>query len=162
MKSVLPLGTRLSVSQTLPGSSKKHLLNPDATTGESLPWSSTAPSTLHLIFPQPTPATHLALTFQGGFVGTSVNVWVAEESDSEAEGEVGLGLEYGGKLHPEDRNKRQVFELPYPPSGILSSEAEPEDKSRQLPLLTELKLDFEQSSDHYNRVTLYSLEVLGQ
>lgn len=99
-----------SVSTTLPGSSKKHLLSPSSSGGENPPWSSTAPSSLQLSFPTPVAATHVAFTFQGGFVGTSVGVWVAEEKDAEKEGVIRLGLELGGKIYPEDRNKRQIFE----------------------------------------------------
>ncbi|WVO23249.1 uncharacterized protein IAS62_004596 [Cryptococcus decagattii] len=164
LKNVLPEGTKLSVSTTLPGSSKKHLLSPSSS-GENPPWSSTAPSSLQLYFPTPVAATHVAFTFQGGFVGTSMSVWAAEEKDAEKEGIVRLGLELGGKIYPEDRNKRQIFEIPFPPSGALSSELETEgavgDKTLGLPLLKELKFDFDKSSDQYGRITLYSVEILG-
>lgn len=105
-----PISHCFSVSTTLPGSSKKHLLSPSSSSGENPPWSSTAPSSLQLSFPAPVAATHVAFTFQGGFVGTSVSVWVAEEKDAEKEGVIRLGLELGGKVYPEDRNKRQIFE----------------------------------------------------
>lgn len=39
-----------------------------------------------------------------------MGVWVAEEKDAEKEGVIRLGLELGGKIYPEDRNKRQIFE----------------------------------------------------
>lgn len=98
-------------------------------------------------------------------MGTSVSVWVAEEKDAEKEGVIRLGLELGGKVYPEDRNKRQIFEIPFPPSGALPSELEAEgvagDNSSGLPLLKELKFEFDKSSDQYGRITLYSVEILG-
>ncbi|WVQ79430.1 hypothetical protein IAT38_001528 [Cryptococcus sp. DSM 104549] len=180
LRSVLDPKTKLSASSTTSGSSKKHLLSPDSTSGENPPWSSNAPCSLSLSFPSPTPATHIALTFQGGFVGTSIAVWVArtEKAEKTVEG-VGLGLMLGGKIYPEDRNRRQVFEIPFPPSGIspttspstgpkiitevpADGTAPVEDDGVDLPLITELKLEFEKSSDQYGRITLYSLEVLGE
>lgn len=126
----------------------------------------------------------MAFTFQGGFVGTSVSVWAAEEKDAEKEGIIRLGLELGGKIYPEDRNKRQIFEqvlfytndslhglltsvyrIPFPPSGALPSELEAKgaacDNTSGLPLLKELKFEFDKSSDQYGRITLYSVEILG-
>lgn len=38
-----------------------------------------------------------------------MSVWAAEEKDAEKEGIVNLGLGLGGKIYPEDRNKRQIF-----------------------------------------------------
>lgn len=48
----------------------------------------------------------LALTFQGGFVSTSINV-VATIASEEGSKEVEVVL---GKVFPEDVNKRQVLE----------------------------------------------------
>ncbi|OCF77791.1 hypothetical protein I204_01792 [Kwoniella mangroviensis CBS 8886] len=187
-----PKSTKVSVSSTAPGSSKKHLLNPSAS-DEGQPWSSNIPSSVHLTFDTPIRASHFALTFQGGFVSTSIAVWVARSED--AEGGVGLGLMMGGKVYPEDRNKRQVFEIPFPPTGLSPTseespssgptitteitaaeanssavEAHPDGQgiiknkhtSNDLPYLTELKLEFEKSSDQYGRATLYSIEVLNE
>ncbi|WWC93061.1 uncharacterized protein L201_008025 [Kwoniella dendrophila CBS 6074] len=190
-----PKNTKVSVSSTAPGSSKKHLLNPSAS-DEGQPWSSNIPSSVHLTFDTPIQASHFALTFQGGFVSTAISVWVARSED--AEGGVGLGLMMGGKIYPEDRNKRQTFEIPFPPTGLSPTSEEPPSTTStgptitteitpaeansgavkahpdgqgiikkhntddELPYLTELKLEFEQSSDHYGRVTLYSIEVLRE
>ncbi|WWC65646.1 uncharacterized protein I303_108267 [Kwoniella dejecticola CBS 10117] len=193
LRSVLdPKTVKVSVSSTAPGSSKKHLLNPSAS-DEGIPWSSNIPSSLHLTFDTPVQASHFALTFQGGFVSTAVSVWVARSED--AEGGVGLGLMMGGKIYPEDRNKRQVFEIPFPPTGLSPTDEVPPSTSEptitteitaaeansgavkahpdgqgivkkhshdELPYLTELKLEFEKSSDQYGRVTLYSIEVLKE
>lgn len=93
----------------------------------------------------------MALVFQGGFAGTAMSVYVATEGEE---------LKLGGRLFPEDRNRRQVFEwvevgrhcrvliyrIPY-----LSSKGP----------LTELKLEFEKSSDPWGRVTIYEFEILA-
>ncbi|WRT69470.1 uncharacterized protein IL334_006456 [Kwoniella shivajii] len=189
-----PKATKISVSSTTPGSSKKHLLNPSAS-DEGQPWSSNIPSSLHLTFDQPIKASHFALTFQGGFVSTAISVWVARSEDAEGKS-VGLGLMLGGKVFPEDRNKRQVFKIAFPPVGLSPTdengpaaskgptivteitpqeaqsgavEAHPDGKGivkksddDELPYLTELKLEFEKSSDQYGRITLYSIEVLRE
>lgn len=88
-------------------SSKKAILKPDNET----PWTAQKlPSSIHLFFPTPiADASHIALTFQGGFVGTSAVVYIATKPRS-SESEVDLGLCMGGKIYPEDKNKRQVFE----------------------------------------------------
>ena len=68
------------------------------------------PSSIHLVFPTPVEnATHIALMFQGGFVGTTAVVYVATRRGHESS-EIDLGLSMGGKIYPEDKNKRQVFE----------------------------------------------------
>ena len=60
------------------------------------------PQHCHLSFPTPIQgATHMALVFQGGFAGTAMSVYVAIEGEE---------LKLGGRLFPEDRNRRQVFE----------------------------------------------------
>ncbi|WWD20104.1 hypothetical protein CI109_104578 [Kwoniella shandongensis] len=184
-----PKVVKVAVSSTTPGSSKKNLINPSSS-DEDQPWSANVPSHLHLTFPEPISATHFALTFQGGFVATSAAVWVARVEDRDGKA-VGLGLMMGGKVYPEDRNKRQVFEIPFPQSGLATEEEEPtsatnsgpnivtevlpdhattpqkrehaqrQHEEQKPPLLTELKIEFEKSSDQYGRVTLYSIEVLG-
>ncbi|TYJ54705.1 hypothetical protein B9479_004645 [Cryptococcus floricola] len=176
LQSVLPKGTKLITSAPLPGSTKKHILSPDSSSGENLPLSLSAPSAststpsplaapfVHLVFPagEAPQASHLALTFQGGFVGTSVNVWVGEEIDSEREGEVELGLELGGRIYPEDKNRRQIFEIPFPPTVASTGDGVvPVKTSKPVPQIREIKLEFEKSSDHYGRITLYSLELLA-
>ncbi|WVF68650.1 hypothetical protein IAT40_003420 [Kwoniella sp. CBS 6097] len=220
LRNVTDPKTRVSVSSTAQGSSKKHLLDP-TTNDEEIPWSSNIPTWVHLTFPTPVKASHFAIEFQGGFVGTSASIWVARSED--AEGGVGLGLMMGGKVYPEDKNKRQVFSIPLPPTGLateseLSSAAERDSnphkptivteispaeanssatethpdgqgitrtpaegadagsgtagqpatistqragREREYPYLTELKIEFEKSSDQYGRVIVYSIEVLS-
>lgn len=95
-----------SLSSPSGSSSKKSVFKTDNET----PWTAQSlPSYIHLEFPTPLDnATHIALTFQGGFVGTTAFVYVATKAKNEGEAEVGLMM--GGKIYPEDKNKRQVFE----------------------------------------------------
>ena len=48
------------------------------------------------------------LTFPGGFVGTEAMLYAATQGKGH-ESEVQMGLMMGGKIFPEDKNKRQVF-----------------------------------------------------
>jgi hypothetical protein len=105
--SLLPKLRTSRTSPLAPGSSKRALLcdSEDALT------FATTPAFVHLTFPSPVQgATHLALTFQGGFVGTSAMVYVGTQP-KEGEGAVvlGLGLVMAGRIHPEDISRRQVF-----------------------------------------------------
>ena len=94
-------------------STKKSIIKPD----NENPWTATAlPSSVLLVFPEAIPnATHLALTFQGGFVGTTAMVYCATKPH-DIENDVDLGLTMGGYIYPEDKNKRQVFEYVTRPS----------------------------------------------
>ena len=96
-----------SLSSSSSSATKKSILSSE----HESPWTSNVlPSSIHLIFPTPiTEATHIALTFQGGFVCTSAMIYVATKS-RDKESLVDLGLMMGGKLYPEDRNRRQIFE----------------------------------------------------
>ena len=98
-----------SVSSSAPGSSKRAILDPSS---EGCWTSNSTPSSLHLIFPTPiSGATQLALTFQGGFVGTRATLYVATRLPRSSDSDISLGLMMGGKLYPEDKNKRQIFRL---------------------------------------------------
>lgn len=68
------------------------------------------PQTIHLNWKELIPATHFALTFQGGFSATAVSVYVAAERPGRSNGDVALGMAFGGKVYPKDGNGRQVFE----------------------------------------------------
>ncbi|ORY28520.1 hypothetical protein BCR39DRAFT_468216, partial [Naematelia encephala] len=131
--------------------------------------ASSLPSSVHLIFPTPLEGvTHLALTFQGGFAATTATVYVALRPHGDESG-IQLGLMMGGKIYPEDKNKRQVFEIPFPPNSELpptelsSARADlpKTNLGNGLTIVTEIKVEFEKASDSYGRVTLYSIEVLG-
>lgn len=103
------------------------------------------PAWLQCSMPEPVAGTtHVALTFQGGFVGTNISVSVATASDRAED----IGLVSGGKIYPEDNSKRQVFKLPYPPNFGACA-------------LSKIRLDFETTSDNQGRIVLYSFELLG-
>ncbi|EIW71724.1 hypothetical protein TREMEDRAFT_60640 [Tremella mesenterica DSM 1558] len=163
---LLEPGTKVTVSSTAPQTSKKALL-----TSSDECWTSTSlPSFVHLILPNPlNNVTHLALTFQGGFVATTISIYIAFQA---GESDVNLGLAFGGKIYPEDKNKRQIFPIPFPPSqsNPFPSTTEPRTALEPTTLnptpptparITELKLEFESSSDSHGRVTIYQLELLG-
>lgn len=102
------------------------------------------PAWLQLSMPEPVAgATHVALTFQGGFVGTNISVSVATALNGADE-----PLVAGGKIYPEDNSKRQVFKLPYPPNLEACA-------------ISKIRLDFETTSDNQGRIVLYSIELLG-
>lgn len=106
------------------------------------------PAWLQLSSPTPiSGATHLVLTFQGGFVGTSIAISVASAPTATDSGE-DPDLVPCGKIYPEDNSRRQVFQLPYPPDL---------EGSR----LSKIRLDIEKTSDNQGRIVLYSIEVLG-
>lgn len=79
------------VSGTAQGTSRRALLS-DSEDAWTAP---VVPAHIVLTFPDPIAASKLALTFQGGFVATSVGVTLGEVT---------------AKVYPEDKNKRQVFE----------------------------------------------------
>jgi len=84
------------------------------------------------MFASPVDVSRLSLTFQGGFVGTRCAM---EAYSSE------YGWQRKGVFYPEDVNRAQTFELA--------------EKSA----LDGLKLLFEESSDFFGRITLYSVEL---
>ena len=86
----------------------------------------------------------IALTFQGGFVGTRCSVDVRVTSQS---------MEWRTMTHiyPEDINRRQSFEL----------KGEEEVQNLVESGVESLKLVFEQSSDFFGRITIYDLKVEG-
>ncbi|KAL7424927.1 hypothetical protein Q5752_000614 [Cryptotrichosporon argae] len=134
--------TKVIASATAPGTSRRAVLSASDDC-----WTAPAcPATLHLIPPAAVPARQVALTFQGGFAATSVAVYVAVLPNEDG-GDISLGLELGGKIHPEDKNARQVFDIPWPPSI-------------QPAPITEIKFEFETSADVHGRVTVYQVELL--
>lgn len=83
----------------MPGSSRKALVADDDEA-----WTAMA-SPAHVAFGFPEPvagAKRIALTFQGGFVATSVAISVRNEGEAE--------FKPLGKVYPEDKNARQVLE----------------------------------------------------
>lgn len=84
-----------SVSASASGTSRKALIADDDEA-----WTApSSPAFVQLKFPSPIDPTRIALTFQGGFVPTSVALKATTES-----GEV------TGTVYPEDKNARQIME----------------------------------------------------
>jgi len=182
-------GTKIKVSSTLDSSSgKKNLLDGSNETC----WSSTQglPQWIHLIFPTPIPATHFAVTFQGGFAGTTMKMYVFEGKDRESVGSANpWALVFAGRVFARDINARQVFELPSPTTPVpeahhAGTEATCTSQDPQSPgqsalspgtssiisqatqttgrhLVREVMIEFEKSSDPWGRITVYELEMLG-
>ncbi|KAJ7651577.1 galactose-binding domain-like protein [Mycena polygramma] len=139
-KSLLAPDTQIKVSSTLDKSaSKKHLLDNSPETC----WTSQQglPQYVQLGFVDPIVPESIHLTFQGGFVGTrcAVKVPVAPEN-----------VEWQTITHifPEDINGRQEFSLKS--NATLASG------------INKLKLEFEESSDFFGRITLYDLKLFGE
>src|ERR1700761_8167322 len=84
---------------------------------------------------------HIALTFQGGFVGTRCSIFTIPEGIPNEEA---MAWELLTTIYPDDVNRKQIFELPEPSKWML-----------------QLKLSFEESSDFFGRITIYELDVDG-
>ncbi|XP_065102122.1 nuclear receptor 2C2-associated protein isoform X1 [Paramisgurnus dabryanus] len=88
-----------------------------------------------LDFPQPVKATDLRLQFQGGFSGKSCKLeGSAKEND----------LKHILDFYPEDDNSLQSFPIP------------------DSPLVQRLKIVFENSTDFFGRIIVYTLDILGE
>jgi len=128
--------TKVKVSSMLDKSvGKKHLTDGNPETC----WTSQQglPQFIQLVFPEPVLPRRIALTFQGGFVGIQCMIKVAVSSEAPV-------WTTWTHIHPEDVNRRQIFELPI------------EGKDIQC-----MKLVFEKSSDFFGRVTIYELSIEG-
>lgn len=77
------------------------------------------------------------MTFQGGFVGIQCAIEVAVSSKEPV-------WATWTHIHPQDLNKRQIFELPSKGQGIQC-----------------MRLVFETSSDLFGRITIYEISVEG-
>ena len=103
------------------------------------------PQYIQISFPSPVTPKCLAITFQGGFVGTRCVVDAMALSDSEKQWHTLT------RIYPEDVNRRQVFDLiPVDPSQALAEKG-----------IDCLRLLFEESSDFFGRITVYDLEIQG-
>ncbi|KAH7927263.1 galactose-binding like protein [Leucogyrophana mollusca] len=141
-QSLITSDTRIKVSSTLDKSvGKKCLIDDNLETC----WTSQQglPQYIQLTFLAPVIPKRIAMTFQGGFVGTKCSVFVSSAPDSPQWSVL-------SQLYPEDVNRRQTFELPPESNTLLESGVHC------------LKLVFEQSSDFFGRVTLYELKVEGR
>ncbi|VDB90217.1 unnamed protein product [Peniophora sp. CBMAI 1063] len=134
MHSLISPDARIKVSSTLDKSvGKKYLTDGSPETC----WTSQqgSPQYIQILFPSPVLLKQVAITFQGGFVGTRCTV---DARTSESGDWSNLTAVY-----PEDVNRKQVFDVvsPDPVQG--------------------LKLTFEESSDFFGRITIYDLDVQG-
>lgn len=142
--SLISSSTTIKVSSTLDKSvGKKNLIDGSPETC----WTSAAglPQSIELQFPDAVSPAQLALTFQGGFVGTRCTV-SGMTSQGDVDGEQDQPQwRFIARVFPEDINRRQTFNL--------TSDVNPVGD------LIRLKIIFEESSDFFGRITLYNLEL---
>ncbi|XP_061094197.1 nuclear receptor 2C2-associated protein [Conger conger] len=93
------------------------------------------PQWVVLEFPQPVKISEVKLQFQGGFSGKNCRM---EGCMKEAE------FEKFSDFYPEDNNSMQVFPI------------------QEAPLAQKLKIVFENSTDFFGRIIVYSLDILGE
>ncbi|KAJ7610833.1 galactose-binding domain-like protein [Roridomyces roridus] len=127
--------TGLRVSSTLDKSvGKKHLIDGNPETC----WTSQQglPQYIQISFQTPVVPETMQLTFQGGFVGTRCAVKVPSPT----------GWNLLAHVFPEDINRRQEFSLQQQASSAG---------------VNALRLEFEESSDFFGRITVYELKLLG-
>jgi hypothetical protein len=103
---------------------------------------------VQLGFPQLIIPETVHLTFQGGFVGTRCAVKVPASTEGSSTGSNWQMLCY---IYPADINGRQEFPL--------KTESTAEVISRGI---DKLRLEFEESSDFFGRITLYDLKLYGE
>ncbi|KAL5633269.1 hypothetical protein ACGC1H_003685 [Rhizoctonia solani] len=144
--SLIDISTTIKVSSTLDRSiGKKNLIDGSPETC----WTSAAglPQFVELIFSDVVTPKQLALTFQGGFVGTRCTVYGILPHDGE-EPENGSKWQMIVQIYPEDINRRQTFRLTPSTDQIDLSKG-----------VSRLKVVFEESSDFFGRITLYNFEL---
>ncbi|KAJ7269372.1 hypothetical protein B0H12DRAFT_1095469 [Mycena haematopus] len=137
----------IKVSSTLDKSvGKKHLVDNNPETC----WTSQPglPQYVQLGFPELIVPETIHLTFQGGFVGTRCAVKVPASTESSETVNDWQTLIY---IFPGDINGRQEFPL----KTELSAAAIEGGVKR-------LRLEFEESSDFFGRITLYDLQLYGE
>ncbi|KAF7307235.1 Malic enzyme [Mycena indigotica] len=135
MVSLLSPDTPIKVSSTLEKAGKKHLIDGSPETC----WTSQQglPQYIQVTFPDRVVPESIHLTFQGGFVGTRCAVKISKQE--------GDGYELLTHIFPEDTNKRQEFLLPATSDGGIQK----------------MRLEFEESSDFFGRITVYDLKLFG-
>ncbi|KAJ7497503.1 galactose-binding like protein [Mycena latifolia] len=129
--------TPIKVSSTLDKSvGKKHLVDGNSETC----WTSQQglPQYVQLGFSELVIPESVHLTFQGGFVGTRCTVKIQSGND----------WQMLTCIFPEDINGRQEFSLKSSMVAILDG-------------IDKLRLEFEESSDFFGRITLYDLKLYG-
>ncbi|XP_064187834.1 nuclear receptor 2C2-associated protein [Anguilla rostrata] len=88
-----------------------------------------------LEFPQPVKVSEVKIQFQGGFSGKTCRL-----EGCMKEGE----FEKLSDFYPEDNNSMQVFPI------------------QEAPLAQKVKIFFENSTDFFGRIIVYSLDILGE
>lgn len=99
-----------------------------------------SPQTLTFKFKRPVDVTTVDITFQGGFVGQSMDVEAAMPD---------APFRFAGHFEPEDENEEQRFSL-------LNKGIPDNGKG-----VSDLRVVFNKSTDFYGRVTIYALDIKG-
>lgn len=140
MTSLINSDTRIKVSSVLNRDNanfgKQYLVDGN----EETCWNSEQGLPQHILidFPNSVSISSVAITFQGGFAGKKcVLVGSIENSPNDYNIEVST-------VYPEDISSKQIFTFD-PTEG-----------------LKRLKIVFEESTDFYGRVTVYTLDVIGK
>ncbi|KAJ7204369.1 hypothetical protein GGX14DRAFT_460205 [Mycena pura] len=152
MSLLLTPDTPIKVSSTLDKSvGKKHLVDNNPETC----WTSQQglPQYVQIAFPdcRVVPES-VHLTFQGGFVGTRCAVKVPRLAASAGDGD---NWQLVTRIFPEDVNRRQEFSL-------LNSSTESGAGATLDDGIDKVRLEFEESSDFFGRITLYDLKLYGR
>ncbi|KAK7005837.1 nuclear receptor 2C2-associated protein [Favolaschia claudopus] len=146
-KSLLTPDTLIKVSSTLDKSvGKKNLVDNNPETC----WTSQQglPQYVQLAFTEAIIPENIQLTFQGGFVGTRCAVKVPASNENP---QLANGWQTLIHIFPEDVNSRQEFSLSGCPNVALIQDG-----------ISKLRLEFEESSDFFGRITLYDLRLYGK
>jgi hypothetical protein len=101
---------------------------------------------VQLAFSEPVIPETLHLTFQGGFVGTRCAVKVPASTEGSDKSWQTLLL-----IFPGDINSRQEFSLKTDSTAAVVAGG-----------IDRLRLEFEESSDFFGRITLYDLKLYGE
>jgi hypothetical protein len=104
------------------------------------------PQHVQLAFSEPVIPETLHLTFQGGFVGTRCAVKVPASTEGSDKSWQTLLL-----IFPGDINSRQEFSLKTESNAAVVAGG-----------IDRLRLEFEESSDFFGRITLYDLKLYGE
>lgn len=155
--SIISENTKIKVSSTLDKSTpRKSLIDRDPGTC----WTSTQglPQWVQLSFPAEAKVhpKQLFITFQGGFVATRVAVYTTSDLTRDPE------WTFCKHIFPDDVNRKQQFDLTTP-NELNNTDEEQIGKQgdeTEKPV-AQIKLEFEQSSDFFGRVTIYDLDIHG-
>ncbi|KAI9276593.1 galactose-binding domain-like protein [Sporodiniella umbellata] len=140
MTSLINSDTRIKVSSVLNRDAvnfgKQFLVDGN----EETCWNSEQglPQNILIDFPSAVSVSSISITFQGGFAGKKC-VFLGSVQNTPNDYKVEIGTVY-----PEDTSSKQVFS--FTPTEELKR----------------LKIVFEESTDFYGRITVYTLDVLGQ